>query len=138
MGVSSATLQRYIKEDVSPPFDAIARLCLAAGVRMEWLATGEGEMLASATAKAAEPAPGLASHGARPPDAQMELGLLTIAVRIVGEVLDGAGIRAQTDTDQYGELVRLVFNDLARGAAEDGARDALDRILSIARSPHGN
>lgn len=56
-GVSSATLQRYVAEDTAPTFDAMARLCLATGVRMEWLATGAGPMLASESevARAGEP-----------------------------------------------------------------------------------
>ena len=41
MGVSSAALQRYIREENTPPFDAAARLCRAAGARMEWLASAQ-------------------------------------------------------------------------------------------------
>jgi len=38
MGVSSAALQRYIKEENTPAFEVIARLCIAAGARMVQLA----------------------------------------------------------------------------------------------------
>lgn len=41
MGVSTPSLQRYIKETNMPPFDAAARLCLAAGKSIQWLATGK-------------------------------------------------------------------------------------------------
>lgn len=50
MGVSADALQRYIREENEPPFGALARLCGAAGVRLEWLASGEGPMLAAETA----------------------------------------------------------------------------------------
>ena len=42
IGVSPAALQRYVREVNNPPFDALARLCLRSGYRMEWLATGVG------------------------------------------------------------------------------------------------
>ncbi len=44
MGVSVDALQRYIREENAPTFEALARLCLAANVRMEWVATGIGYM----------------------------------------------------------------------------------------------
>ena len=41
-GVSTDTLQRYISEDVkSPSFEPLVGLARAAGVSLEWLATGE-------------------------------------------------------------------------------------------------
>jgi len=51
MGVSSSALQRYINEENVAPFDALARLCIAAGARMEWLATGEGPIRGPETAQ---------------------------------------------------------------------------------------
>lgn len=41
IGTSPASLYRYITEVNMPPFDLAAKLCAAAGVRMEWLATGQ-------------------------------------------------------------------------------------------------
>lgn len=43
MGVSTDSLQRYIREDVQPTFEAVARLCLATGTSLAWMATGKGE-----------------------------------------------------------------------------------------------
>ncbi len=40
-GVSSDTLQRYISEGVKPSFEPLVGLARAAGVSLEWLATGE-------------------------------------------------------------------------------------------------
>lgn len=41
MGISPASLHRYMRETNMPPFDVAARLCLAAGKSLHWLATGE-------------------------------------------------------------------------------------------------
>jgi transcriptional regulator with XRE-family HTH domain len=42
MGVSTDSLQRYLRGEVRPPIDALVRLAEAAGVSVEWLATGRG------------------------------------------------------------------------------------------------
>lgn len=42
-GVSEDMLYRYIREQASPSFAAMSGLALAARVRMEWIATGEGD-----------------------------------------------------------------------------------------------
>lgn len=43
--VSLDSLARYIREEVQPPFDAIAMLCRSAAVPMEWVAFDQGSML---------------------------------------------------------------------------------------------
>ncbi len=43
-GVSVASLQRYLAEEVEPPFSAVARLALAARASIDWVATGHGQM----------------------------------------------------------------------------------------------
>ncbi len=40
-GVSEDMLHRYIRGGSRPSFEAMARLCAAAGVSLEWLATGK-------------------------------------------------------------------------------------------------
>lgn len=52
--ISSAALQRYIKEENAPTFDVAARLCAAADVRLDWLATGDGPMGISDAAESAK------------------------------------------------------------------------------------
>lgn len=42
-GISSDSLQRYIRGEVQPPFEALAKLCLATGYSIDWLATGLGQ-----------------------------------------------------------------------------------------------
>lgn len=46
-GVSDDMLYKYIRETSTPSFAAMVGLARAAGVRLEWLATGEGEMMRS-------------------------------------------------------------------------------------------
>lgn len=65
MGVSQAALQRYVRGVNNPPFDALARLCLRAGIRMEWLATGEGPMQVALAGEIADYATTAASQGPR-------------------------------------------------------------------------
>ena len=145
MGVSSATLQRYIAEETAPTFEAIARLCLAAGVRMEWLATGEEPMLASV-----EDAHRLIDDWnwgppTKPPEQperapraieERDQRFLAAAIRIVDDRLHSFGLRSYTKPEEFAELVRIVLADLKRGSAEDAAAAALDRVLNIARTPH--
>jgi hypothetical protein len=103
--VSVATLQRYIREENMPPFDAAARLCAAAGVRMEWLATGMGPQAAAAAAGVREPAAG---YGA---SQDLSVEHLTIAHELADEVLRGLWLPRRA----YAELVALVYNALVQG-----------------------
>lgn len=100
MRVSSAALQRYIAEENMPPFDAVARLCLAAGVRMEWLATGEGEMRV-------EPAPDGASQPLRQES-------LTMALQLASEALGNKVLPPH----KHAELVGLLYELLEEGLPE--------------------
>jgi hypothetical protein len=103
MGVSTDSLQRYIREENMPPFDAAARLCAAAGVRMEWLATGMGPQAAAAGVR--EPAAG---YGA---SQDLSVEHLTIAHELADEVLRGLWLPRRA----YAELVALVYNALVQG-----------------------
>jgi len=40
-GVSTDSLQRYIREEVQPPFEAVAKLAIAADKPLDWVATGK-------------------------------------------------------------------------------------------------
>jgi len=153
MGVSSATLQRYIAEETAPTFEAIARLCLAAGVRMEWLATGEEPMLAAVedahrliddwnwgppTKPPEQPERAPRKDFEAEPRAieERDQRFLAAAIRIVDDRLHSFGLRSYTKPEEFAELVRIVLADLKRGSAEDAAAAALDRVLNIARTPH--
>ncbi|WP_446808000.1 LexA family transcriptional regulator [Methylomonas sp. 2BW1-5-20] len=43
-GVSTDSLQRYIRDEVQAPFVVLARLCAVSGHSLDWLATDEGPM----------------------------------------------------------------------------------------------
>ncbi|MCR9218994.1 MAG: helix-turn-helix transcriptional regulator [Alphaproteobacteria bacterium] len=45
MGVSEDMVHRYCRAETKPPFLPLATLARAAGVRLDWLAYGEGAML---------------------------------------------------------------------------------------------
>ncbi len=51
--VGVSTLQRWIGDEASPAFDSVARLALAKGVSLDWVATGDGPMLLDARKAAA-------------------------------------------------------------------------------------
>lgn len=53
---STDQLAKYVKGAAEPPFLPLSRLCLSAGVRLEWLATGASPMLASEEPRRAEAA----------------------------------------------------------------------------------
>lgn len=73
-----------------PAFDTAARLCLAAGVRMEWLATGVAPMLASETAV---------------PAAEVDEGALRTSLELVSDALHGRTLAPSL----HAELVGLVY-----------------------------
>ena len=131
LGISTSALQRYVVETNRPPFDICAQLCARAAVRMEWLATGEGPMYLP-EAYAVLPRD---SQSARRADVSLESGLLNSAVKITDSVLRNEGLRDHLTSAQFADLVQLVLNDLARGAADDSAVASLGRILAINRKP---
>jgi hypothetical protein len=130
MGVSTDSLQRYIREDNMPPFDAAARLCAAAGVSMEWLATGESPRRVAGVRE-----PG-AAYGA---SQDLSGADLSIALELTEEVLRGkwlpkreyaevvAGIYAMlTQGLPYAEILELARPTLKQGT-KDGSRSAGDQ-----------
>ncbi|MDR3389904.1 MAG: helix-turn-helix transcriptional regulator [Rudaea sp.] len=129
LGVS--TLQRYVAAESMPPFDVAARLCELANVRMEWLATNKGPMYAPESFAI----PARESQHARQGGIDLDAGLHSSAVRITNQVLKKYGLLGQLSSDQFSELVRIVYFDLARGAADDAAVESLARVLAINRKP---
>ena len=138
-GVSETVLRKYIAGESEPTRPALIAMARAARVRLEWLAIGEGPMLAGeqrAVSAGPEPAP----HKDFEPDPraieEREQRFLAAAVRIVDDRLHSFELRSYTKPEEFAELVRIVLADLKRGSAEDAAAAALDRVLNIARTPH--
>lgn len=148
LGVSKTTYGRWERGVRELGADGLRKLC-EKGWNPTWILVGGDQPrrlsdlpAASADRPAAhvegvlrKAASDKGSQPVRAQDAAMELGLLTTAVRITEDVLSKFGIRHEVSSDQFAELVRITFRDLARGAAEDAAGEALDRILAIARKP---
>jgi len=110
MRVSPATLQRYVSEKNMPPFDVAARLCRAAKARMEWLATGEGEMYEPPQMVRDEGfayGPDEASHPVR----RIEL---TVALQLAAEALGEKELPA----GKHAALVSLIYELLVEGLPE--------------------
>lgn len=101
--VSVDSLQRYIRDDNMPPFDVAARLCLAAGMRMEWLATGLGEP----SEQVAQVAPAQGSQALRRED-------LMMALQLASEALGNKVL----PPDKHAELVTLLYELLEEGLPE--------------------
>lgn len=104
-GRSTDMLSKYERGTSEPPFTAMAAVCKAARVRMEWLATGEGEMLEDAGV--AETA---ATYGAQP----VRLDNLTMALQLAAEALDGK----ELPPAKHAELVSLIYELLVEGLPE--------------------
>lgn len=124
MGVSSATLQRYIAEETAPPFDAIARLAIESGARMEWLATGEGPMTAAEAASqlaggAVHEEPGQASQPAR-----LDEGTLADALAVIDQAL--VLTRRTATPKARAQLVAMAYRVLVE---EGQVSAALSRII---------
>lgn len=128
-GVSSATIQRYIAEESPPTFDAAARLCLAAGARMEWLATGEGPMLAADAQEVREPAP--PAHKVNK-SAPLDPAMLTEAIDLVEQTL--ALTHSAAVPRLKAELVVVAFTTLSEGASGAVALRNIVRALDVART----
>lgn len=97
-GRSTDQLWKYTRGKSEPPFLPLARLCAAALVRLEWLATGEGDMLMPADAGA----PALKSAE------------LTAAIELAAQVLQNRTLPA----GKYAELVSLIYEGRAGGLPE--------------------
>lgn len=124
MGVSSAALQRYIKEENVPPFDAVARLCVAAGVSLDWLATGEGPM------KVREAASEQGSQVTRP-----DPGTLRAAAEVLERAL--SDVDATTDAAGRAELLVAIYELLEQGSALDAAQRVVATMLRAASRATG-
>lgn len=112
MRVSPATLQRYVSEKNMPPFDVAARLCRAAKARMEWLATGEGDMY-EPPQMVREPTPEWPRYGddASHPVRRTEL---TVALQLAAEALGEKELPA----GKHAALVSLIYELLVEGLPE--------------------
>lgn len=114
--ISSAALQRYIKEENAPTFDVAARLCAAADVRLDWLATGDGPM---AISDAWEPA---VDNSLRP--SRLDETKLTEALATIDQALTMT--RRRVTPEVRARLTVMAYRILTE---EDSAATILGRIM---------
>jgi len=115
MGVSPDALQRYMRDENNHTFDAVARLCLAANVSMEWLATGIGEMRSNPW----EPASDKASQSTR-----LDREILREAVKLLQAIYDLVGVRY--DVEQDPDLLVETYSFLADHDGNVTPADVID------------
>lgn len=121
--MSTDQLARYEKGG-TPSFVPLAKLAIAKGVRLEWLATGVGDMYAS------EGAPDEGSQGAR-----LDFGTLRSAVEVLDRVLED--VDATTDAAGRAELVVAIYELLEQGSALDAAQRVVTSMLRAASRATG-
>lgn len=93
-GVSIASLQRYIAEEVEPTFSAIAGLAKAGKVRLDWLAFDEQPMLKDQSL----------------PVAPLDLKLLEDIIFEVEDYLQELG--GTIESKKKAELLSLIYEDV--------------------------
>ena len=122
---STDQLTKYERGAVQPPFTAIARLCIATGVRMEWLATGQGERKSAGERKST----GAVAEPVSQP-MRLDHGKLRMAAHVLEQALDQAG--ASTDAAGRAELLAAIYELLEQGSAQDAAQRVVASMLRAA------
>jgi hypothetical protein len=110
MGVSADSLQRYMREENMPPFDVAVRLCRATEARLEWLATGEGDVFHNQV-----PLGGWPDSKDSAGDSQvLRHDDLKIALELAAEALKGRTL----PPEKHAQLVLLIYELLQEGLPE--------------------
>ena len=115
-GRSTDQLGKYVKGAAEPPFLPVARLCMAAGRSMEWLATG------------VEPANPLQDKASAPSQA-LTLDNVKLAVQLLREALDDAD--ADLTPAKHGEAVVLLVKLLENGLPPSDIRPLARQTVSV-------
>jgi len=114
LGVSVDSLSRYMRGDNTPPFDVMARLCAAAGLSLDWLATGQD------------------SHRPASPRQSEQLNPehMTLAIQTVEDVL--AIHKTTLQAAPKAEAISLIYELLAGGLAETEVVAVAKRAVRLA------
>lgn len=127
-GVSESVFRKYLV-GAMPSTDRLVAIADAAGVTVEWLATGRGPKLrrdlVAALRAAAE------GGSAREEHLQVDLEQLRTAVMAVEEGLDEAGL--VMPPDKKAEVFVYAYELIGQMGATDQARALLARLLKLAR-----
>ncbi len=105
-GLAESVLRTYLKDGRMPPLDKALAIAAAAGVRLDWLATGQGASMAAEVPAAYDAAAAGSAPAAAPPLAA------AVLQEVLQEVLAGAGGKASP-----AELARRVVDLYQRAMA---------------------
>jgi transcriptional regulator with XRE-family HTH domain len=117
-GMSTDQLARYEKGG-TPSFPPLAKLAVVKGVRLEWLATGSGDMYFKPPRVEEEPAQWALDNPSQPVRRQE----LTVALQLAAEALG----EKELPPAKHAELVTLIYELLMEGLPEA-------KVLRFARS----
>jgi len=116
-------LGKYEKGASEPPFMPLARMCLATGTRLEWLATGEGEMRSTEGQRIADAGAVYDTQTAPESGSQpVQREQLTMALQLAAEALGDKVLPPA----KHAELVSIIYDCLVEGLPEA-------KVLRIAR-----
>jgi len=117
LGVSVDSLSRYMRGDNTPPFDVMARLCAAANLSLDWLATGQE------------------SHRPVSPkqSGQLNPEHMTLAIQAVEDV--SAIHKTMLQAAPKAEAISLIYELLAGGLAETEVAAVAKRAVKLASMP---
>ena len=112
-GLAESVLRSYLREGRMPPLDKALAMAVAAGVSVDWLATGTGPPVAAQVRP---------TYGVDPPEASASgppLPDLAVLERILEEVLAGEGTWAAPTARLAAEVVNRYRR--AMGGNDEGA-----------------
>ncbi|MFC5525261.1 helix-turn-helix domain-containing protein [Rhodanobacter ginsengisoli] len=109
-GMSTDQLARYEKGG-TPSFPPLAKLAVVKGVRLDWLATGEGDMYVARPNRVEEPPGKWASDE---PSQPLRRDDLKIALQLATEALG----EKELPPGKHAELVTLIYELLVEGLPE--------------------
>lgn len=115
MGVSTDALQRYLRDENKPPFEAVARLCRAANVSLEWIAEGIGAMADNPW----KTAPHKESQGGR-----FDREILHQAVKLIRAIYDLVGAKYDVESDP--DLLVETYAFLVEHDGDVSSADVID------------
>ncbi|MBF0247001.1 MAG: helix-turn-helix transcriptional regulator [Alphaproteobacteria bacterium] len=118
-GISEDMLHRYIRGDSRPSFGAMALLCAAGGVTMEWLATGE------------EPEKDAPVTGAAL--SKIDLALLTDVIRLIEDWLSNAD--RKMSPSKKAEVIVMAYEMIEErptGTSQESYHNNVVRLLRVA------
>jgi hypothetical protein len=118
LGISTDTLQRWIRVENAPSFESIAALCWHTGVWLEWMATGEGKMFLGR--EGADRVEGDSS-------ANIAIDVVIESIRLLRFAFKHEGLNFDPEAD------RVLLSETAERLAANGGRLSVDEIAALCK-----